>query len=138
MTGTNPYGLSFVVFDKKSGTAGNGSSTIYVGVAATTAGTNLYRSTDAGATWTLVTGSNPPSGLMPHHGALASDGNLWIAYNSSSGPNSISSGAVWKHCRRHVDQCQSGRPWRRYWRNQRVGIGPQLCPGLNPGLVGPG
>jgi MYXO-CTERM domain-containing protein len=96
VTGTNPYGLSFVVFDKKSGTAGNGSSTIYVGVAATTAGTNLYRSTDAGATWTLVTGSNPPSGLMPHHGALASDGNLWIAYNSSSGPNSISSGAVWK------------------------------------------
>jgi hypothetical protein len=96
VTGTNPYGLSFVVFDKKSGTAGNGSSTIYVGVAATTAGTNLYRSTDAGASWTLVTGSGPPSGLMPHHGVLASDGNLWIAYNSSSGPNSISSGAVWK------------------------------------------
>jgi MYXO-CTERM domain-containing protein len=96
VTGTNPYGLSFVVFDKKSGTAGSGSSTIYVGVAATTAGTNLYRSTDAGATWTLVTGTSPPSGLMPHHGVLASDGNLWIAYNSSSGPNSISSGAVWK------------------------------------------
>ena len=96
VTGTNPYGLSFVVFDKTSGTAGNGSSTIYVGVAATTAGTNLYRSIDAGATWTLVTGSGPPSGLMPHHGVLASDGNLWIAYNSSSGPNSITSGAVWK------------------------------------------
>jgi hypothetical protein len=96
VTGTNPYGLSFVVFDKTSGTAGNGSSTVYVGVAATTAGTNLYRSADAGATWTLVTGSNPPSGMMPHHGVLASDGNLWIAYNSSSGPNSISSGSVWK------------------------------------------
>jgi len=96
VTGTSPYGLSFVVFDKKSGTAGSGSSTIYVGVAATTAGTNLYRSTDAGATWTLVTGTSPPSGMMPHHGVLASDGNLWIAYNSSSGPNSISSGSVWK------------------------------------------
>jgi hypothetical protein len=96
VTGTNPYGLSFVVFDKTSGTAGSGSSTIYVGVAATTAGTNLYRSTDAGATWTLVAGTNPPSGMMPHHGVLASDGNLWIAYNSSSGPNSITSGAVWK------------------------------------------
>jgi MYXO-CTERM domain-containing protein len=96
VTGTNPYGLSFVVFDKTSGTAGNGSSTIYVGVAATTAGTNLYRSTDAGTTWALVTGTNPPSGMMPHHGVLASDGNLWIAYNSSSGPNSISSGSVWK------------------------------------------
>ena len=96
VTGTNPYGLSFVVFDKTSGTAGNGSSTIYVGVAATTAGTNLYRSADSGATWTLVTGTNPPSGMMPHHGVLASDGNLWIAYNSSSGPNSISSGSVWK------------------------------------------
>jgi MYXO-CTERM domain-containing protein len=96
VTGTNPYGLSFVVFDKTSGTAGNGSSTIYVGVAATTAGTNLYHSIDAGATWTLVTGTSPPSGMMPHHGVLASDGNLWIAYNSSSGPNSISSGSVWK------------------------------------------
>jgi hypothetical protein len=96
VTGTSPYGLSFVVFDKKSGTAGSGSSTIYVGVAATTAGTNLYRSTDAGATWTLVAGTSAPTGLMPHHGVLASDGNLWIAYNSSSGPNSISSGAVWK------------------------------------------
>jgi MYXO-CTERM domain-containing protein len=96
VTGTNPYGLSFVVFDKTSGTAGNGSSTIYVGVAATTAGTNLYRSADSGATWTLVTGTSPPSGMMPHHGVLASDGNLWIAYNSSSGPNSISSGSVWK------------------------------------------
>ena len=96
VTGTSPYGLSFVVFDKKSGTAGSGSSTIYVGVAATTAGTNLYRSTDAGATWTSVAGTTPPSGMMPHHGVLASDGNLWIAYNSSSGPNSISSGSVWK------------------------------------------
>ena len=96
VTGASPYGLSFVVFDKKSGTAGSGSSTIYVGVAATTAGTNLYRSTDAGATWTLVAGTNPPSAMMPHHGVLASDGNLWIAYNSSSGPNSISSGSVWK------------------------------------------
>jgi hypothetical protein len=96
VTGTSPYGLSFVVFEKKSGTAGSGSSTIYVGVAAITAGTNLYRSTDSGSTWTLLTGTNPPSGMMPHHGVLASDGNLWIAYNSGSGPNSISSGSVWK------------------------------------------
>jgi hypothetical protein len=96
VTGTSPYGLSFVVFDKKSGTAGSGSSTIYVGVAATAAGTNLYRSTDAGVTWTLVAGTNAPTGMMPHHGVLASDGNLWIAYNSGSGPNSIASGSAWK------------------------------------------
>jgi hypothetical protein len=96
VTGTNPYGLSFVVFDKTSGTAGNGSSTIYVGVAALTVGSNLYRSTDAGSTWTLVAGTNPPSGMMPHHGVLASDGNLWIAYNNGSGPNGITSGSVWK------------------------------------------
>jgi xyloglucan-specific exo-beta-1,4-glucanase len=44
----------------------------------------------------LGAGTNPPSGMMPHHGVLASDGNLWIAYNSGSGPNSISSGSVWK------------------------------------------
>ncbi len=94
--GTSPYGLPFVVFDKTSGTSGAGSSIIYVGVAATTAGTNLYRSKDAGATWTLVAGTTPPSGLMANHGVIASDGAMWIAYTSGAGPSNASSGSVWK------------------------------------------
>ncbi len=57
VTGNTNYGLSFIVFDKTSGTAGKGSSTIYVGVIATAAGSNLYRSVDSGATWALVAGT---------------------------------------------------------------------------------
>jgi hypothetical protein len=94
--GTSPFGLSCVVIDKKSGTAGKGSSTIYVGVAATTVGSNLYRSKDTGSTWTLVAGTNPPSGMMPSHAQIASDGALWIAYSNGAGPGNATSGSVWK------------------------------------------
>jgi len=95
--GTSPYGLTFVVFDKTSGTSGAGSSIIYVGVATSNAaGTNLYRSKDAGVTWTLVAGTNAPTGLEPNHGVIASDGNMWIAYTNGPGPSNASTGSVWK------------------------------------------
>lgn len=91
----NRLGLSFVTFDPKSGTLGNVSSTIYVGVADVTAGSNLYVSKDGGVTWQLIAGG--PSAQMPHHGVLDAAGTLYLAYNSGSGPNSITSGGVWKY-----------------------------------------
>ena len=51
-------GVTFVVFDPRSGSPGSPTPTIYVGDGTTT-GTALYRSTDAGATWEPVPSSLP-------------------------------------------------------------------------------
>ena len=91
--GTGGYGLTFVLFDPRSGTPGSPTPAIYVGVGVT-AGTGLYRSIDAGATWEAVAGQ--PTGMMPHHAVLDGCGNMYLAYNNGPGPNSITSGTVWR------------------------------------------
>ena len=98
------YGLTFVLFDPRSGSsavpsADGGSSdsptpVLYVGVGVT-AGTALYRSTDAGATWEAVAGQ--PTGMMPHHAVRDGCGNMYLAYNNGPGPNNITSGKVWRY-----------------------------------------
>jgi len=97
--GGNPpgtgYGLTFVVFDPRSGAAGSATPAIYVGVGITT-GTALYRSTDAGASWEAVAGQ-PPAGMMPHHAVPDGCGNLFLAYNNGSGPNGVTAGAIWRY-----------------------------------------
>ncbi|OQP52508.1 WD40/YVTN/BNR-like repeat-containing protein [Niastella populi] len=85
-------GVSFVLFDKSTGTAGNATQTIYVGIMQT--GTNLYKSTNGGVTWTAVPGQ--PTTLMPLQGVLASDGNMYITYADNPGPNNITTGTVYK------------------------------------------
>ncbi len=89
---TGGVGISFVTFDPNSGSAGAGSKTIYVGVADT--GKSLYRSTDGGATWQAVSGT--PTGQLPHHGVLSSDGTLYLTYGNGPGPNGMTAGSVWK------------------------------------------
>lgn len=95
-TGSAPAGsdgVVEVVFDPRSGTRGHPSSTIYVGVS-DTAGSNLFRSSDGGATWQAVAGQ--PTGYMPTHMILAGDGMLYVTYGSSPGPSRMVNGAVWK------------------------------------------
>ncbi len=89
---TSSVGISFVTFDPTSGSAGTGSKTIYVGVADT--GKSLYRSTDGGTTWQAVPGA--PTGQLPHHGVLSSDGTLYLTYGNGPGPNGMTAGSVWK------------------------------------------
>lgn len=85
-------GLAWITFDPKSGSAGNASQKIYVGVA--DKANSVYRSTDGGATWSAVAGQ--PKGYIPHHGVLASDGNLYIPYSNGAGPYDGTKGEVWK------------------------------------------
>jgi hypothetical protein len=95
MSGGTGYGLTFVVFDPGSGSPGSPTPAIYVGVGVTT-GTALYRTTNAGATWEAVAGQ-PPAGMMPHHAVPDRCGILYLAYNNGSGPNGVTSGAVWRY-----------------------------------------
>jgi len=67
-------------------------TTVYA--AASTTGTNLFRSTDGGDTWQPVPGQ--PSGLRPNHVIRATDGNLFLSYGKEPGPGAITDGAVWK------------------------------------------
>lgn len=90
--GNDIIGLSWIAFDKTSGTPGNPTQTIYVGVA--DKATSIYKSTDGGATWSAIPGQ--PTGFLPHHGELASNGYLYISYSDDPGPYVGGKGDVWK------------------------------------------
>lgn len=99
--GTATYGLPVVIFDKTGGSAA-GSKNIYVAAASTSAGSNLYQTSNGGTSWSLVTGTGTgPTGLMVHHAALGSDETLWLAYSSDYGPYNVGggtlSGQIWKY-----------------------------------------
>ena len=86
-------GIVFVIFDPASGSKGHPSSTIYVG-ASLMGADSLFRSLDAGKTWQPIPGQ--PTQYRPHRAALASDGNLYVAYGTIPGPWRMTDGAVWK------------------------------------------
>jgi photosystem II stability/assembly factor-like uncharacterized protein len=86
--------VGFVVFDAGSGAAGQPTPTLYVAIEGH-GSAPLYRSTDAGATWSPIAGQ--PQGFWPHHGVFASNGTLYVTYGNGPGPNGMSDGAVWKY-----------------------------------------
>jgi hypothetical protein len=86
-------GIVSVVFDPASGQSGGATPAIFAAVSTT--GTNLFASTDAGATWRAVAGQ--PVGLRPNHLVLSPDGLIYLTYGRDPGPNSMSDGAVWKY-----------------------------------------
>ncbi|WP_395856554.1 X2-like carbohydrate binding domain-containing protein [Cystobacter fuscus] len=90
--GNDIVGLAWITFDPSTGTAGGATQTVYVGVADKE--NNIFRSTDGGATWEAVPGQ--PVGYLPHHGELASHGNLYISYSDGVGPYDGTKGDVWK------------------------------------------
>ncbi len=86
-------GLSFVVSDPRTGHAGSPARTLFVGVAEPVEH-HIFRSNDAGATWSPVP---PPPGqdLLPVQAQL--DGTvLYVTWSNSTGPNGATDGAVYK------------------------------------------
>ncbi|MCL6669054.1 cellulose binding domain-containing protein [Streptomyces panaciradicis] len=87
-------GIVWVTFDESTGTSGSATKTIYVGVA--DKDNAVYRSTDAGATWTRLAGQ--PTGHLAHKGVLdAENGYLYLAYSDKGGPYDGGKGQVWRY-----------------------------------------
>jgi len=81
-------GITFVYFDPYGGTDGNPTQTIFAGVSSTASGTNLYETINGGTSWTEIIGTgSSPTAWMPNRAALASDGNLYLAYSNALTPN---------------------------------------------------
>jgi hypothetical protein len=93
-TTTNGVGILFVEFIASSGTPGSATPVIWVGVSR--GGTNLFRSSDGGATWTGINTNGVPQGYMPHHASQDGLGNMYITFCDAPGPNGVSYGAVRK------------------------------------------
>jgi hypothetical protein len=87
-------GIVWVTFDRRSGSAGNATKTIYVGVADPQ--NTVYRSTDAGVTWQRVAGQ--PTGYIAHKNVLdTTTGYLYLATSDKGGPYDGSKGQVWRY-----------------------------------------
>ena len=80
-SGSTPAGDQFVVFDPTSGTTNGKTNRIYVGVA----GSGVYRSDDAGATWRNVISST----MIPYDASVASDGTLYVGFASTTPPGAV-------------------------------------------------
>jgi xyloglucan-specific exo-beta-1,4-glucanase len=92
-------GIELAVFD--TGTRGSGSATqlIYAAISpdyVSTAGlaSNLYRSTDGGASWTPV--STPVSGYHIPHMVRAADGLFYVAFSTGTGPGANGPAQLYK------------------------------------------
>lgn len=85
------YGQTFVVVDKNSGNSSTASQTVYVGVQKY----GVYKSTDAGSTWTLLSGA-PATTYKPICGAVGSDGALYVTYSNAADQNSDGTGYIYK------------------------------------------
>ena len=89
-SGDHP-GVTWVTFDPRSGSTGNASQIIYVGVASLDH--PIYRSTDGGATFAPLAGQ--PTGFLAPHGRLSANGILYVAYSNNQSHNG-NKGDVWK------------------------------------------
>jgi len=86
-------GVTFVAFAPARGDGPKPTAVIYAGSADRKLGP-LYRSADAGATWSAVPGQ--PTGFLIQHAAFDASGTLFLTCADNPGPNDTTDGAVWK------------------------------------------
>ncbi|GAB3169568.1 cellulose binding domain-containing protein [Myceligenerans halotolerans] len=90
---TGNQGVLWAEFDPAGAPAGSPSNTVYVGVADKE--NNVYRSTDAGATWERVPGQ--PTGFVPHKAVLdTAGGQFYLATSDTGGPYDGALGDAWR------------------------------------------
>ncbi len=87
-------GVVWVSFDKSTGTTGNTTQGIYVGVADKQ--NTVYRSTNGGTSWERIAGQ--PTGYLAHKGMVDPVNHLlYITTSDTGGPYDGGKGDVWKH-----------------------------------------
>jgi xyloglucan-specific exo-beta-1,4-glucanase len=90
--------ISFVKFDPTTGTPGNATQRIFVGVFRTNA--NFFVSNDGGTNWSALAGS--PTSVMPQRCALASNSQLYITYLNGTADGAVmkynTTNGVWFNC----------------------------------------
>ena len=90
--------INLVLFDPNGGTAGDPTQEIFVGEQSTASGTNLFETTNGGTSFTEVTGTgSAPTGWMPNRAAMASDGNLYVAYANDQAPTEPTNGGIMRY-----------------------------------------
>jgi len=91
-------GVTWVLFDQSSGTAGEATPVVYAGVMVM-ADQKVFRSLDAGTTWSAIPGQ-PGGDLLPTRAALTPDGTtMYLTYivgDNFPGPHGIVGGAVYR------------------------------------------
>ena len=92
-------GVGVVVFDTSTKGTGTATQTIYAAIEpdygdAAGLTSNLYKSTDGGASWASV--STPESGYYIPHMARAADGVFYIAFTDGKGPGAGGPGRLYK------------------------------------------
>ncbi|PIM50648.1 dockerin [Roseateles chitinivorans] len=97
--GGSAMGIELVVYDTGTKGSGTATSTLYAAVApdyASVAGlaSNMYRSTNGGATWSAVT--TPVSGFHIPHMVRAADGLFYVVFTKDAGPGAGGPGRLYK------------------------------------------
>lgn len=92
---SDKIGIAWVTFDSTSGSKGEATPRIFVGVA-NQGSDNIFVSNDAGSTWSPVAGQN--NTYLPHKGVLSpAEKALYVSTSNGAGPYDGTLGAVYKY-----------------------------------------
>ncbi|KAI9050188.1 hypothetical protein LZ554_006329 [Drepanopeziza brunnea f. sp. 'monogermtubi'] len=92
---SDPVGIAWITFDTTTGTKGTATPRIFVGVV--DSGQSVFKSEDAGVTWSWVSGE-PQLGFVPHKGVFSpGEKTLYVTYANGVGPYDGTNGTLHKY-----------------------------------------